>query len=139
MKKENIFHIRLVNGDEIIGKMCAKNSNFVTLEDVLTVDEIKEAGQATIFLSKYSLNSDNKLEFLYEHIVTITKVSPIIANYYLASLNYSTYMEIQKLQEIQRITDSINNSLANIQVAELVNLKNASKESVLAPSSNSVN
>jgi hypothetical protein len=138
-KPNKVFHLRLVNGDEILCRVYRQTKNVILVKDPLVVDEVKdnETGRSSIFLSKYTLSVENNLSLKPEHVVTITPVAAEIEDYYKNSVEYSkNYIEPNKIAEIQKVSamlSSINKP------SEVLVLKTSNSSTFLHPQSNSVN
>jgi hypothetical protein len=139
-KPKPVFHLRLLNGDEILCQVIRKDKAFITVQDALVVDEVKdnETGRSSIFLSKYTLTGDDKVKLRVDHVVTMTNVAPEIEDYYKNSVEYSkNYIEPTKLTEIAKVSSMLGS--INKQ-PEIIVLKTSNVGSYpYSPSSNSVN
>lgn len=131
-----VFHIRLINGDEILTEIVNEDTTagIICLHPYV-IEELKsETGHSTIILSKYLLTPDteNALLLKRDHIVTKTSVHDEIIKYYENSKIYNKQIEEQKIAEIKRVNDvlvGINN-----QIQEKVIIKNVEKNRVHAGS-----
>lgn len=113
---KKIYHIRLLNGDEIISEVDSENKTSITVLNPLVVEELKnpETGTSSIILSKYSLSDDHNIKINKNHIITLTTVNDTIMQYYMASLIYSEkYIEQNKINEIKKVTDYLNGIISN--------------------------
>lgn len=145
MKKEKpIYHIRLVNGDELISTINKCTKTYLELENPLVVDEMKnpENGQSTILLGKYSLSNEPILRLNMTHVITKTAVEPEIAKYYLNSLSYNkSFVDKQKLNEIKKVNNLLE-SLINPPSednGQVIILKDFDRSRLISNSSSSIN
>lgn len=109
--KNSIYHLRLVNGDEIITKVTKKTKTLTYVYEPLFVEEIKnpETGQSSILLTKYLLSDDNLATFNNAHVISFSSVNKSIEKYYHVSLEYNKkFIEGQKLNEIEKVTKFMN-------------------------------
>lgn len=138
-KNNKVFHLRLLNGDEILCHVYRKTKDAILVRDALVVDEVKdnETGRSSIFLSKYTLTVENSLTLRADHVVTMTPVAAEIEDYYQNSVEYSrNYIEPNKLAEIQKVSAMLG---ALNKPSEVLILKTSNNYATFSPSSNSIN
>ena len=107
MKTTNVYHIRMINGDELISKVTKKTKTRIFLDEPLAVEEFKnnETGVSNIVLSKFLLSKENKTDISAAHVLTISPVIKQVEDYYTVSVDYNNKLvEENKLIEIEKIT-----------------------------------
>lgn len=108
--KSPVKHIRLVNGDELIGELFKLKRDEVLIKKPMVVSEKEDEKTkvSTVVLSKYVLFEEEKaISFRRDHIVTLTDVIDEISSYYYNSLEYNrrfveplVHAEITKVNEV---------------------------------------
>lgn len=134
-----VFHIRLLNGDEILTEIIDTTKTTIDVNDPYVLDEVKSSsGQTTIILTKYLLTKDNKnaVRLNRNHIITISEAHEEIERYYQNSRTFNKDIETQKIQEIKRVNDLMEGILNTNQ--DVIVLKNVHKDRVIDYSSNTV-
>ena len=91
-----IQHIRLINGDEIIGDVISVSEKTITIDNPLHVEErVNDMGYAGIVLTKYIPFSQYKVcELQKQHVITTTELDPAVQKYYYLSLKINKNMII---------------------------------------------
>jgi hypothetical protein len=105
-----VKHIRLINGDEIIGELFKLKKDEVLIKKPMVVSEREDEATkiSTVVLSKYVLFEEEKaISFRRDHIITLTDVLDEIRSYYYNSLEYNkrfveplVQAEIVKVNEV---------------------------------------
>lgn len=139
---KKVYHIRLINGDEIISEIDSENKTSITIINPLVVEELKnpETGTSSIILSKYSLSDDSNIKINKNHIMTLTTVNDAIMQYYMSSLVYNEkYIEQNKINEIKKVTEYLNGIISNKPNGKLIIKKDKIDSSMLHLGSNTIN
>lgn len=109
------IHIRLVNGDELIGELESTSNTEIMLKRPMLVSEVTDEKTkiATIVLSKYILFDDDQVfPFSKTHIVTQTNILDEIKSYYYNSIEYnSKFVEPVIRQELSKVNKVMENIL----------------------------
>lgn len=111
MPKKPIWHMRLINGDEILCQIGKETDNEIVVKYPLVISEKveKKTGKSNIVLSKYTLSKNSNLNLKQTHIVTKTRVHDEVENFYKSSLDYSkNVLEPNQLAEMQDVADMMN-------------------------------
>lgn len=99
-----IKHLRLINGDEIIGNVpdIIDPTGDVQITNPLMVQERQtERGTVAIVLLRYIPFANNKTITLQKnHIIATTTLHPSIEKYYINSLDYSEEFEREMIESI---------------------------------------
>lgn len=102
-----VRHIRLTNGDEIIGELIETTNNQLMISKPMVVSEREDPNTniSTIILSKYVLfDNDSVIPFNRSHVITCTDVLPEIRKYYYNSVEFNNrFTESIIRREISRI------------------------------------
>jgi hypothetical protein len=127
--EETVHHIRLLNGDEIIGELVETTNSELLISKPMVVSEKEDPNTniSTIILSKYVLfEDDSAIPFQRNHVVTCTKVLPEIKKYYYNSVEFNNrFSEPVIRKEISRINNLMEgmlkakNEAAVLEMAEL--------------------
>lgn len=133
MAEDNIQHLRLVNGEEIVADIIGETEVSIILNNPLIVEEkIDELG-STLLLSKYIPFSKTKImELSKTHIITYNELHPELIRYYYNSLKFNKDSEIRMIDEISRVNDLMEqlvNSKESKGSIEDINLNRISKVS----------
>lgn len=101
---DNIQHLRLVNGEEIIGDILFSDDYQVLVDSPLVIDEkVTDQGSA-IVLSQYipyALNSVCNIP--KRHIIVMNELNPEIKRYYYNSLKFAIKATEKTIKEIDKI------------------------------------
>ena len=102
---ENIQHLRLINGEEIIGDILNVTESSVVIDNPLIVDEQSDQyGNHALVLTKYIPFAKNKVcEILREHVITMTELHSEMVKYYYLSLKLNVKKEVNMINEIARV------------------------------------
>ena len=124
---ENIQHIRLINGEELIGDVIDYYDNKILVSYPLLVDErMSTSGKSAIVLTKYiPFSTTNMCELMNTHVITITDIHEEMVRYYKHSLRFSHVHEENMIKDIQSVNVMMESSLMDM------------KASVKHPSNNS--
>ena len=103
-----IYNLKLVNGDELIGKIISEDGLNITIEDPLTPEVIGENGNKilTSYL-KYNTNG-NKPRYCTiakTNIIVMSKIHPTIEKYYLNSISYTREYDLNFLENIEKANE----------------------------------
>lgn len=110
---ENIQHIRLINGEEIIGDIVDYYDNKILISCPLVVSEkLTPAGKSAVVLTKYiPFSANNICEISNNHVITITDLHEEMIRYYYHSLRFSYVSEENMIKEIQAVNIMMEASL----------------------------
>jgi hypothetical protein len=110
---ENIQHIRLINGEEIIGDIIDYYDNKLLISCPLVVSEkMTPGGKSAIVLTKYMpFATTNICEISTNHIITTTDLHEEMIRYYHHSLRFSFVHEENMIKEIQSVNIMMEASL----------------------------
>lgn len=101
---QNIQHLRLINGEEIVGDIIAETDTIVILDNPLQVEERKEESGTVLVLSKYIPFAKNQIcELAKSHIITFNELHPELIRYYYNSLKLNESSEMKMIDEISRV------------------------------------
>lgn len=116
MTKENpIIHIRLVNGEEVIGALANKTDSSLFISHPLVVDQVAgDDGKYRIVLNNYLPFADEKIcEFINPHIISVTNLHPEVERYYSLSLKMAERYDSLMLNEIKNNNDAIDDYISS--------------------------
>jgi hypothetical protein len=106
-----VKHIRLINGDEIIGELFKLKKDEVLIKKPMVVSEREDEATkiSTVVLSKYVLFEEEKaISFRRDHIITLTDVLDEIRSYYYNSLEYNKrFVEPLVQAEIVKVMSAV--------------------------------
>lgn len=145
INNKTVYHIRLINGDELLSIVSKKTKNEYVLINPLVVDESvnPNTGQSNLLLAKYSLSTKEEMNIQNSHIVTFTEVHPEISSYYYKSLEYNKkHIEPKKLEEISRVNIVLDTVLGNTiqqDQGNVIIFKEVDKKRLVINSSNTIN
>lgn len=100
---QNIQHIRLINGDEIIGDILDVYENTILISCPLIVSEKRTStGSTSTILTRYLPFSSNDIcEISKTHIITITDIHEEMIKFYYHSLRISYEYEEQMIAQVK--------------------------------------
>ena len=115
-----IQHIRLINGDEIIGDVISVSEKTITIDNPLHVEErVNDMGYASIVLTKYIPFSQYKVcELQKQHVITTTELDPAIQKYYYLSLKINKNIEKNMIDDINQVNIKMEQALNNAYLYE---------------------
>lgn len=109
-----VQHIRLINGDEIIGSVLGEGSDNITVDHPLVVCVETTEGGSYLALKKYlPYSKENIINLQKGHVIAVADLHSDIIKYYFLSLRYSKLNEDNALKTIQALNDSIERALDN--------------------------
>lgn len=118
----NVYHLRLINGDEIIGELTGATEESLLIQKPMLVSEITDdkTRMSTIVLSKYVLFDDNQeIPFKKIHVVTQTHILEEIKNYYYNSIKYNArFVEPVIKRELIKVNGNMQDMLENSGMGE---------------------
>ena len=104
----NIKHIRLINGEEIIGNIIGQTKTKWIISEPLLVDQNEDY----VVLNSYLPFSDpNQCEISKSHIITMAYLHPEMIRYYYYSLKFVVKKDRIMLQEIHKVNSHMQASL----------------------------
>jgi hypothetical protein len=111
-----IYHVRLLNGDELFGsvyEIYEDNTKVRIVEPLCTTELEDMEGNVTIGLMDYlPFSENNQCDVSKGHIISCTKVHPDISNFYELSKHFTEKANSDMLNKIQftsaQMLDSIN-------------------------------
>lgn len=106
----NIQHIRLINGEEIIGDIVSEDDCQIWVEGALAVQSASTtSGRSAVVLNKFVPFSNSNLCCLSrQHIICTSELHDVIKQYYHNSLYFSvqsTNSLIEELIEVNTIME----------------------------------
>jgi len=149
-----VVHMRLCNGDEIIGELSGSSNTEYLIMRPMMVSEVTDDKThiSTIILSKYILFDENQvIPFNRSHVITQTRILDEIKSYYYNSIQYNTkFVEPivrQELVKVNLIMEGILKQTASMEnvVIRRSNRYNEDEEpisqdiKIVVPGSNTVN
>lgn len=103
---QNIQHLRLVNGEELVGDIIGETDYSILLDNPLIVEEKVDDMGSTLLLTKYIPFAKTKIcELSKSHIITYNELHPELIRYYYNSLKLSKDSEKRMVDEIARVND----------------------------------
>ena len=113
---ENIQHIRLINGEELIGDVVDYYDNKILVSQPLLVNErMSQSGKSAIVLTKYiPFSSSSVCEIQNNHVITITDIHEEMVKYYHHSLRFSYVHEENMIKDIQSVNVMMEASLMDM-------------------------
>lgn len=99
-----IQHVRLINGEEIVGVVVNISSKHVTVQNPLMIEEKKDEAGSVLILTKYiPFSKEQTCNLQMNHIITLTNLHPELERYYNNSLRLNVRTEDRIVQEIRRV------------------------------------
>lgn len=87
--KDNIYHIKLINGDDILGAVVSEDEKFAYISDPMKISESGENGFTSMILNKYMpFSQEPIINIPISYIMVIKKIDPDFAIYYHRTLEY---------------------------------------------------
>jgi len=113
---ENIQHIRLINGEELIGDVVDYYDNRILVSQPLLVNErVSATGKSAIVLTKYiPFSSSSVCELQNKHVITITDIHEEMVKYYHHSLRFAYVHEENMIKDIQSVNTMMEASLMDM-------------------------
>ena len=113
---ENIQHIRLINGEELIGDIIDYYDNKILVSQPLLVNErLSPSGKSAIVLTKYvPFSTSNVCEILNNHIITVTDIHEEMVKYYHYSLRFAYVHEENMIKDIKTVNTMMEASLMDM-------------------------
>lgn len=103
---DNIQHLRLINGEEIVGNIIGETEYSILLDNPLIVEEKSDEFGSTLLLTKYIPFSKTKIcELSKSHIITFNELHPELIRYYHNSLKFNRDTELRMVDEIARVNE----------------------------------
>lgn len=100
----NVQHLRLINGEEIVGDVIEKTDNLVMIHNPMLIEEKKDELGSILILTKYiPFNKSKQCEVLRTHIITFTDLHPELVKYYYNSIEMNISVEERMIDEIKRV------------------------------------
>ena len=113
-KTMKIQHLRLINGDEVIGAVLGENDGNITVDHPLVVcAEHTEQGSYLALKKFLPYSKENIINFQKGHVISVTDLHDDIIKYYFLSLRYSKISEDSTLKSIQSLNDSFEQMLTS--------------------------
>jgi len=104
----NVKHIRLVNGNELIGEVLFEDEDFVLIDGPLLVNEMESDLGSALMLNPYIPYSQNTCcQIKTDHIVTVTDLHPVMIKHYTLSLKATNRLNQKILDEIDRVNQTM--------------------------------
>jgi hypothetical protein len=100
---ENIQHIRLINGDEIIGDIINETEYTMVVDCPMIVEErTDKAGSTGIVLNKFvPFAKQNVCVFLKSHIICSSDLNDVVKRYYYNSLLFSNKLTDRMIRDLE--------------------------------------
>jgi len=112
---QHVTHLRLVNGDEVVGELSGITNTEILIKKPMLVSEVTDerTKMSTIVLSKYVLFDENQdIHFSKSHVITKTHILDEIKVYYYNSIQYNTkFVEPVVKQELSKVNHVMENLL----------------------------
>lgn len=103
-----IQHVRLVNGDELIGDVIIDDHDAIVISHPLLVDEVSnELGDAMVLNHYIPLSENTACKIKKIHVVTMTDLHPIMQEHYELSLQTTGRLTERILGEIDRVNQAM--------------------------------
>lgn len=101
---ENVCHLRLVNGDEILADIIHTDEDYMVVDKPLYVNEqMNSEGKSVVVLTKYIPFAASEIcQFKQSHVLTTTPLHPSMVKYYYNSLYFTSNHENKMLFEIEK-------------------------------------
>lgn len=100
--EESIKHLRLINGDEIIGVVLDENDMFICVDHPLVVCQQQTDAGAFVVLKKFlPYTKENIINFQRNHVIASADLHQDIINYYYLSLRLSKLSDDITLKTIR--------------------------------------
>lgn len=100
----NVHHLRLINGEEIVGDILGSDKSTITILNPLLIEEKKDESGSVLVLTKYiPFNKVQKCTLQKSHVITLGELHPELERYYSNSLKFSHQTERNMIKEISRV------------------------------------
>lgn len=111
---ENIQHIRLINGEEIIGDIVNQTESTVVVDCPMIVDERTDSSGSTgIVLNKFvPFAKDNVCVFLKSHIICRSDLNEVVKRYYYNSLMFSNQFADNIIKDLEIVNNLMEQQLS---------------------------
>lgn len=105
----DIYHVRLINGEELIAILKKDNEHTVTLETPLVVEEIGDEEGSHKVLQNYIkfTNEVPTCDFRKDHIIVMFKAGPEVSRYYLNSLYFTDEYDKEFLYKLKSANEKM--------------------------------
>jgi hypothetical protein len=116
-----IQHLRLINGDEIIGVVLNESKTSILVDQPLVVFQQESENGSFLALRKYiPYSSENIINLQRGHVIATTDLHKDIIKYYFLSLKVSKYQDDIVLKSIQNTNYMLEQLLAskNIDISD---------------------
>lgn len=131
-----VQHLRLVNGDEIIGNVLRKDKKGVLVDHPLIVVQRDDDDGKMVALMRYMPYSENTCcEFVPTHIIAFADLHPEIVKYYDLSLKINKNSQKATLEYIRHANQMMEQSL----YSKPLIMSDEKMAHVIIPSSNTIN
>lgn len=111
----NIYHIRLVNGEELFGELIDINSEEYWIKQPLVSSDIAEHdGTTNIVLTPYlpfTDTDDDVCSLNRDHVITLSKVHPVVEQHYALATYWGNKTMDAQLQKISAVNKYMQESL----------------------------
>jgi len=118
-----VNHIRLINGDEIIGFILGETDTHITVDHPLVVVTVTDDNGTYTALKRYVPFAKEKLiHFQKGHVIATTDLHPEIEKYYFLSLKLNS-MDTKLISHIQKANQTMEQTLINSSISRANNLE----------------
>lgn len=111
--EENIQHIRLVNGEELLADILDQyNDKILVSCPLLVTEKTNPTGKVTTVLIKYlPFSSNNICEISMDHVITITEIHEEMVRYYHHSLRMANIYQNNMIKEVETVNILMESSM----------------------------
>ncbi len=120
MQKE-IYHLRLTNGDEIIGHFLGESERQgIVIKTPMSMADSPHRDGSGLILTRYTSFDENEVvEFRSEHVISVNPVIDEMAEYYNLSVRYTDRIAQRMVKdELKEVNSTLRALLFNVEKAE---------------------
>lgn len=116
---DNIQHLRLVNGEELVVTIISETKTDMTVDNPMLIQERRDELGSSLVLTNYVPFTSKKVcKLKKSHIITLCALHPELVKYYHNSSKISEQYEVKMIEEISK---------ANILMEQLLNQEKEEK------------
>ncbi len=131
---DNIQHLRLTNGEELVGDILFSDDYQVLIDNPLVLEERDTGSGSALVLSQYIPYSTSTVcNISKKHIITQTELHEELVRYYYYSLKFAYRSTEKSLREIKRVNDLMQAVVEEDELLESID------QTKLVKGSNSIN
>lgn len=109
---ENVQHIRLVNGEELVGDIIGIDGDSIIVDTPMVIDERSTQYGSSIILTEYSPFSMSSVCHIdSKHIITRNQIHPVMKKYYYLSRKISKESTERILADISEVNNTMESIL----------------------------